>query len=318
MRLVSFVAPTSQKAMALLRAKLGEDAIIVTTQTLENGSVRLTGAVAEKDIDLVDVLTPVAKDQNLDWLTGLGDFHEWPNNLYARFASEAIDEMTGDPKAALTSLMHKMYRFDSVSNRHSQPIVFSGPPGCGKTTTIAKLAALQILAGKSVDVLTMDAERTGAIEQLTALLDPLGVQPKVISVPGSARSFLADCSSDFILVDTPGSNPYSPTDLGRLSTLINHIGAELLLVMEAGRSPSDSAEIGESYAALGAKRMIVTKLDMAKRLGGFLAAALPGLALCGAGIGPTIGDGFRPLSADGLARLLLCRYDHSLIEEARA
>lgn len=318
MRLVSFVARTSQQAMAELRARLGDEAVIVTTQTLENGDVRITGAVAEKDIDLVDVLTPIVNQQDVDWLTGLGEYHEWPKALCDRFRTAFAETAAGDPKTTLISLMHSIYRFDGLGSHNDRPLLLSGPPGSGKTATIAKLAALQVLADKSVDVLTMDVERAGALEQLTTLLDPLGVRPKIVPKLYDARSVLASCSSDLILIDGPGTNPYSSSDLGSLSNVIGQFGAELLLVMEAGRSPSDSAEIGESYAALGARRMVVTKLDMTRRLGGLLAAAYTGLAFCGAGIGPTIGDGFRPLTADGLARLLLCRYDSALIGEGRS
>jgi flagellar biosynthesis protein FlhF len=317
MRLVSFVASTSQQAMADLKARLGDEAVIVTTQTLENGDVRITGAVAEKDIDLVDVLSPGRNRRGCDWLVGLGAFHEWPEALSARFEAAFAETATEDPKTALTSLLHSMCRFDGLAGHHRQPLLLSGPPGSGKTVTIAKLAALQVLADKSVDVLTMDIERAGALEQLTTLLDPLGVRPKIVPTLRDAKSILASCSSDLILVDGPGTNPYRSADLGGLSKVIDRFGAELVLVMEAGRSPSDSGEIGESYAALGAKRMVTTKLDLTKRLGGLLAAADAGLAFCGAGIGPTIGDGFRPLTADGLARLLLCRYDNTLIEEGR-
>jgi len=61
--------------------------------------------------------------------------------------------------------------------------------------------------------------------------------------------------------------------------------------------------------------MVVTKLDVAKRLGGVLAAAETGLAFTQAGVGPTIGDGLCALSADGVARLLLRRYRNSIREE---
>jgi flagellar biosynthesis protein FlhF len=218
----------------------------------------------------------------------------------------------------LTSAMRSIFRFEDLTSRQGKPLLLSGPPGSGKTATIAKLAALQVLADRSVEVFTTDAERAGGLEQLSALLDPLGLRPRVISTPGEARSVMAASTSSLVLIDGPGTNPYSSADLGSLSTLIDRIGAELLLVMEAGRSPADSVEIGECYAALGATRMIVTKLDMTRRLGGLLAAAEAGLAFSGAGIGPTIGDGFRPLTADGLARLLLGRFDRSLIQEGRS
>ena len=313
MRLASFVASTSHQAMANLRSKLGEEAVIVTTQTLENGDVRITGAVAEKDIDLADVLTPAEDHDGLEWLIGLGDFHEWPSTLCDLFQSSLNEMAIGDPKTTLMTLIRLVCHFDDLSRHNSQPLLFSGPPGSGKTTTIAKLAARRVLANQPVDVLTIDVGRAGAMEQLTTLLDPLGIQPKVVASLTDAKAVLATCSSDLVLIDSPSTNPFDSSDLGVLSKSIDHFDAELLLVLEAGRSPADSTEIGESYAALGAKRLAVTKLDVAKRLGGILAAAEAGLAFSGAGIGPTIGDGWRPLTADGLARLLLCRYDSAPI-----
>jgi flagellar biosynthesis protein FlhF len=88
-----------------------------------------------------------------------------------------------------------------------------------------------------------------------------------------------------------------------------------MLVLPAGLGYADSAEIARSYAALGAKTMVVTKLDVARRFGGVLAAAEAGLAFTTAGIGPIIGDGLCTLSADGVARLLLRQYRTSVGEE---
>lgn len=315
MRLVSFIGSSSQQAMTELRSKLGEDAIIITTQTLDNGAVRITGAVDDEHIDLACLLTSIDQQQDVDWLTGLSDFHEFPRAATSRFACELNNIANSDPKMALTGLLRSSYHFDGLQSNNGKPVLLSGPPGCGKTATVAKLAALQVLADKPVDVLTMDGGRAGAVAQLTTLLDPLGIRPKVVSEPSHTASILKQCSGDLILIDSPGTNPNSSADLGGLSALVDHIGADLLLVMEAGRSPSDSAEIGASYAALGASRTIITKLDLTKRLGGLLAVAESGLALSGAGIGPTIGDGLCPLTAEGLARLLFCRFDNNLIAE---
>jgi len=313
MQLVSFIASTSQQAMTELRSELGEEAIIVTTQTLENGTVRITGAVDDEDIDLADLLTPIDHQQDVDWLTSLSDFHEFPKASTIRFSCELHAIAASDPKVILKSLVRSSYRFDGLQSDNGKPVLLSGPPGSGKTATVAKMAAMHVLADKPVDVLTMDTGRAGAVAQLTTLLDPLGIRPKVVSDPSHMPVILEDCSNDLVLIDSPGVNPNSSADLGGLSALVDHIGAELMLVMEAGRSPSDSAEIGSSYAALGAKRIIITKLDLTKRLGGLLAAAESGLALCGAGIGPTIGDGMHPLTAEGLVRLLFCRFDNNLI-----
>ena len=112
-------------------------------------------------------------------------------------------------------------------------------------------------------------------------------------------------SADLVLIDSPGLNPFRSADLGSLSSMLRASGAEPVLVLAAGMAARDCAEIGDTFAALGADRLLVTKLDAARRFGGILAAAAAGLSFCEASIGPTIGRGLVPLSAEGLARLLL-------------
>ena len=51
MRLRTVTAPDARQAMAKLRALLGADAIIVATQTVDDG-VRITGAVENDEVDL--------------------------------------------------------------------------------------------------------------------------------------------------------------------------------------------------------------------------------------------------------------------------
>jgi flagellar biosynthesis protein FlhF len=110
-----------------------------------------------------------------------------------------------------------------------------------------------------------------------------------------------------LLIDSPGFNPFRPADLGLLSGLLEASRAAPVLVLPAGLGVADCAEIGHTYVALGARHLLATKLDAARRLGGLLAAAAAGLAFAEAGIGRTIGQGLSPLSAHGLARLLLCQ-----------
>lgn len=318
MRIVSFLASTSKQAMADLRASLGEDAIILATQTLDDGKVSVTGAVAEDGFDLADLLATSNDRRSLDWLGALADFHEWPFRMRERI-EPVLQEMTRtDPESVMTTLIQALFRFDRLPMDGRSPVMFSGPPGGGKTVTITKLAASRILEGRTVDVLTLDVERAGALDQIGTLLAPLDLEPIPVRLSADLPGIIASCSGDHVLVDMPSANPYDPADLGVASNLVTQAEGKLILVLPAGQGYADSVEIGQSYAALGARDMVVTKLDAAKRFGGVLGAAEAGLAFTEVGIGPTIGDGLRRLSADGLARLLLRRYRSSLgVEEGR-
>ena len=315
MRIVSFHAPTSKQAMADLRASLGEEAIILSIRTLDDGQVSVTGAVADDALDLADLLVPPEESRSLNWLGALAGFHEWPFKERERIEPILKDVKPADPEIILKALVRALFQFDSLHVESQRPLILSGPPGSGKTVTIAKLAAARVLAGRTVDIITLDVDRAGGLDQLSALLAPLDLAPISISMPAELPNALGACNGDLVLVDSVGINPFSPADLGAVSTMVAKADAELVLVLPAGQGYADSAEIARNYAALGAKSMVITKLDVARRFGGILAAAGAGLAFTEAGIGPMIGDGLCTLSADGIARLLLRRYRSSIGEE---
>ncbi len=317
MRIVSFLAPNSKRAIADLRSRLGEDAVILSTRTLEDGQVSVTGAIDDDAVDLSDVLVPPERTTSLDWLQALIDFHEWPFQSGGRI-EPVLNELTpAEPELIVKTLVRALFRFDSSILQARKPLLFSGPPGSGKTVTLAKIAAAQVLAGRAVDVLSLDVSRAGGLNQLSTLLSPLELSPTPVPSLSALPGLVAESKGEIILVDSIATNPFEPNDLGMVSTLVSRAGVELLLMLPAGQGYADSAEIARSYVALGARAMVVTKLDVARRLGGVLAAAEAGLAFTQAGIGPTIGNGLCELGADGLARLLLRRFRTSIGGETR-
>ena len=108
-----------------------------------------------------------------------------------------------------------------------------------------------------------------------------------------------------MLIDTSGINPFQGREVAALAELLRASRAEPVLVLPAGLDGEDSVEIAANFAAIGARRLMVSKLDTTRRLGSILAAADIGLAFAGASVGREIGPGTTPLSAAGLARVLL-------------
>lgn len=302
MRLRTVTAPDARQAMAKLRALLGADAIIVATQQVKDG-VRITGAVENDEIDLGALLAAPQTSPCVERLARVAAHHELPAGVRDRLLAAVRELSSTDLIAALGHALHQLYRFAPLP----QParLLLSGPPGAGKTASVAKLAARAVLEGRTVAVLSTDVARAGGIEQLRALLAPLQIEPQAAPEPKRLERLIGNGGAELTLIDSPGVNPFRPADLGRLSQALEISGALPVLVLDAGTGGADSADMAQTFAALGSRWLFATKLDVARRLGGVLAAADAGLALAEAGIGPTIGRGLGALSPAGLARLLV-------------
>ena len=78
-----------------------------------------------------------------------------------------------------------------------------------------------------------------------------------------------------------------------------------VLVLPATVDPGEAQEFAAAAVRIGATKLLLTRLDMARRLGGPLAAASAGLALAGASVTPHFAYGLKSLDANALAAHLL-------------
>jgi flagellar biosynthesis protein FlhF len=108
-----------------------------------------------------------------------------------------------------------------------------------------------------------------------------------------------------VLVDLPGGCGFEGTHRDEMSDLAGCVGGRLALVLPAGLDPVEAAETAAAHLDIGAAYLVVTRTDVARRLGCVLAAAAGGMALSEAGIGPGAVDGLIPLTPDWLAGRLL-------------
>jgi flagellar biosynthesis protein FlhF len=156
-------------------------------------------------------------------------------------------------------------------------------------------------------VVTADGKRAGATEQLAAFTRLLGIDLIVASHPvtlGRALARRQDAAP--VLIDAPGCDPFDPAQVEELAALAATASAMIVLVLPGGMDPAEAADLAAAYAAAGASQLVATRLDLARRLGGILAAAAAGrLALTEAGIGAGAADGLVPLTPAFLAERLL-------------
>ena len=316
MRIKTFVAPTVALAMAEVRAAMGADAIIVASHNRGRGrGIEVTAAV-ESDID--DPLAssagadspaaqPLTRQETAEALARALAWHGVPQRLVERLSLAAAALDAADATLALAGALDASCRFDPLPVRPSRPLMLVGPNGAGKTVTCAKLAARAALTGSELRLVSTDTVRAGGIEQLSAYADVLDRPVAVAERPAELAAALHDRPDDAtVLIDSPGTNPHNETEFADLRAFIEAARAEPILVLPAGMDAIEAAEAAAAFADLGVDRLIVTRLDAARRLGLLLAAAEGGsLALADVGLSPFVAEGLRPLNPVSLARLLV-------------
>jgi flagellar biosynthesis protein FlhF len=304
MRLKTFTAPSMTEAIELVRAALGPDAIIVSDQQEEGGiGVRVTAAI-DTPVDAAGIV-PSAPDA-LDKLTDSLAHHGVPAGLAERILAVAARAQmaTADAAASLAEGLGRCFYFAPLGPPVSgaRPVMLVGTPGAGKTAAAAKLARRAAKAQRRVALIAL-----GGAGALADAARRIGAELILADGLEELRAALGQAEGAAV-IDSPGVNPYDPAAMEELKRAIGAADAEPVLAVPAGGDPGECADLAAAFAAIGVRRMVATRLDVARRLGGILAAAeAGGLALGGAAASPAALDPLEPLDALDLARRLLPR-----------
>jgi len=304
MRLKVYHAANMAAAMDAVRAELGGDALILATRRTRDGVEVTAGVEAAPAPALPPMPVEVAAPRPVAAAPALGmqerkamlEWHGVPGAICAKLQN-----------GPLPFALQLSFRFAKLDlSAKAPPLMCVGPPGAGKTLTIARLATRLVLAGQAPLVITTDGQRAGAVEQLQAFTKLLGLQLVVADdAVGVARALAGRTGP--ALIDTPGCDPFDPAAHAELAGIAARAQAYQALVLPAGLDPLESQDIGAAFRAGGASLLIATKTDIARRIGGLLAAAGAGLTLSEAGIGPGAADGLTSLTPAWLADRLLHR-----------
>jgi len=172
-------------------------------------------------------------------------------------------------------------KFEIATRVHQRKVMmFVGPTGVGKTTTIAKLAAryaYKMGMEYKVGIITLDSFRVGAIEQLKAYTNIMRLPLEIVKKSEDlveAILRLQDCH--YILIDTAGSSQYDIDKIeiiGDYQTRLKDIDIEKTLVLPANIKQNDLLEIYERYSVLGLNAILFTKLDETRSFGNIISFA---------------------------------------------
>ena len=220
-------------------------------------------------------------------LLKLNDFSgKYIDGILERMRKELPLETLDDPDAVQNSLLEwigesiSIYR-EEKNQRKPRIMVLVGPTGVGKTTTIAKLAAIYGIGtgdipAISVRMITIDAFRIGAREQLESYGDIMQLPVSCVDNKMALRKEIALFSeeTDLFLVDTIGKSPKDSSKLGEIKEILEGCGkgAEVHLVLGAGTKTSDIEDILRQFEPFNYRSVVLSKMDETDRIGNVISA----------------------------------------------
>ncbi len=159
----------------------------------------------------------------------------------------------------------------------NRAVILVGPPGSGKTTTLAKIAIRECLAKRiPARIISVDLHGVAAHEKIRSFAAIMGAG---FTAANSAAQFM-DAVGEFrnkhvLLIDTPG---YGPGDMGWSRDLAGVLAElkqkEIHLVLAASMHPAGLLRYVRQFEEFHPDYLLFTKLDEMETYGSMLSAAL--------------------------------------------
>lgn len=317
MKIKNITAPNMMAALAEVKAQLGDEAIIISSENTADGQVLVTAALEEDfeinfdDRDEVEVIETKGVFDG-KYLRECLEYHTVVNTVGEKIMATArqisSDQQLYNDRLVLEKTFEKLYAYQDILDL-SQPVkLFMGTPGSGKSTAIAKTATLAKFKKITSCIISTDNVRAGANKQLEAFAkileldfyfckDERSLYQKVNAIKGSYQ---------LILIDTPGINPFIESEVDRVGKFCEIIKNQAILTMDTGRNTFEAVEIAEIFAGIGARCLLPTRLDLTRRIGSILSvAACCDFSFCAASVSASIANGLATIDSQSLAKLIL-------------
>ena len=183
----------------------------------------------------------------------------------------------GELKACLIRACEEMgIKSTRIKIKHGKQnvVAFIGPTGVGKTTTVARLAAMAHACRNRdrVALITLDDERIAGISQLKVYADIIGIPVEVATSKNQLRQSVKRLSNnDLVLIDTPGISVRNENRINELKGFFEEIHpVEIHLLLSATTKEKDLKDIFETCNSIPISGLIFTKLDDSSAYGNIL------------------------------------------------
>lgn len=210
------------------------------------------------------------------------------NEMDEKYVNSILEDASKTKKAdlpfdyLLANIYQKMVlkfgRSEGITPSEEGPriVLFIGPTGVGKTTTIAKLAGRYCVEEKKkVALLTADTYRIAAAEQLRTYANILETPFRIIYTPEELQAAVDDYwDCDYIFIDTAGRSHQNTDQLEKMKEMVAALkrpeSYQVFLVLSATTKYRDLQKIADCYGRIADFELIFTKLDETEAVGNLL------------------------------------------------
>ena len=264
---------SAEAASQQLQAELQEEPGFAAGAALEMQLARQEGAALDEEPTLLDLLGGELRAEDMG--------PESVQLLLSQVAQTAregasLEELRSQVAETLAGMV-KCSGGLRIKKNGPRIVAVVGPTGVGKTTTIAKLAAMYALnRGASVAMVTTDNFRVGAIEQLKTYAKIMDLPLEVAATSQQLSKALAKhAKKDLILIDTAGRSPKDADRLDELKLILEcQAGIDIYLCLSATTRTREIDEIIATFGTVPVTRLLFTKLDESRSFGGIVDTCL--------------------------------------------
>ena len=280
MHLKRYRGKTLKDALRAVRQDLGPDALVLSTQVVQDrgprgwlGGTLVEIAAAIERPGLPEVSEPrhtvnEPSDRHVEALVArLGASGLEPGIARAVAESHPIEQRRTASAANLhTTLAGQLHALAAPDEDFAPVEVFVGPPGAGKTTTIAKIAAQQrSRQGRRLGLVAADGYRVGAVEQLRLYAEVIGA-PLTVARSVDELDYALGTARRPLLIDTAGRSPGDDVSREMFRVVGRQPGVRTHLVLPANLPPAHVRRTFDRFLEARPSRVVITKLDEADSL----------------------------------------------------
>ncbi len=156
------------------------------------------------------------------------------------------------------------------SGTRKKIVMFIGPTGVGKTTTMAKLGAINSLReGCSVAFVTIDNYRIAATEQLKKYAEIMNIPIHAVNNRKEFKEIVGREKADIIMVDTSGRSHRNDVKISEIKSFAETLeyDCEKILCVSANTKKADVNDVFRAFDTVHFDSVIITKVDETSYIG---------------------------------------------------